>query len=539
MSLETLRPLLAGAPEMRGVIDVTADLSGTASAPLLEGKASITALSIAGQSFEGMTATLAYHPGTAVLRAELRQDSSHTLSAEGTLPVTARWDPSWRASPAGDATLALRSSGVSLAPLNAFAGRNVEKIQGELAGEVTASGPFDALKPRGSLELRGGEVSIKTLGTAFSEGTVQLRFDPEAIRVDKIFARSGDGTLEGSGTIPLVAGAPDPLRFSVEARKLRAAGSHRYRGDVDASLSVQGTTAAPEVLGRIEVLWAMLRPDLAFLGKKPSERDPTIQIASDEVLPEPAAAAVPPAPRPRIYEASTLDVTLAIHRNTWVRQEDTAVELEGEVRATKKPNAEIELVGEVRTVRGWGLLQGRRFTVSRGRVLFTGGPLIDPTLDIVADYRSKGYLVHAIVSGTANSPALTLESEPSLEQADIVSVLIFGKPSSELNDGQKSDLRKEASNLAAGFAFTEIGKSVTQALGLERHGIHVEELSSERLAVGSNVTKDTYVSVAQNLGDRKGEEVSLQHEIVRDWSVQGTTNTNGGSGLDVIWHRRY
>ncbi|MCI0344412.1 MAG: hypothetical protein L0221_03065, partial [Chloroflexi bacterium] len=34
-SLETLRPLLAGAPEMRGVIDVTADLSGTASAPLL------------------------------------------------------------------------------------------------------------------------------------------------------------------------------------------------------------------------------------------------------------------------------------------------------------------------------------------------------------------------------------------------------------------------------------------------------------------------------------------------------------------------
>jgi len=228
-----------------------------------------------------------------------------------------------------------------------------------------------------------------------------------------------------------------------------------------------------------------------------------------------------------------------VHRDSWVRHEDAAVELEGEVHATKRPGEDPVLVGEIHTVRGWATLQGRRFAISRGRVEFTGGHPIDPTLDVVADYKRGEYLVHAIVSGTASAPALTLESEPSLSQADILSVLVFGKPAKDLSEGEKTDLQRQAAQMAGGFAFAAVGQSVANALGLEEHGILVEEMSTERVALGSYLTEKTYVTIGQDIGQRQGQELSVQYQLLPRLSVETTSSTIGGSGLNLIWHRRY
>ncbi len=304
-------------------------------------------------------------------------------------------------------------------------------------------------------------------------------------------------------------------------------------------MTIAGTTNAPEVRGRIVVLDAALRPDIAFLGKAPKPRDETIRLVSTGAPQPPVPAAPKPPPKPSAFDAATIDVTVVIQRNSWLRHEDAALDLEGEVRAQKAPAAALALIGEVHTEHGWAVLQGRRFTIARGSIAFTGGSEIDPTLDVVADYKKGDYLVHAIVSGTANSPALTLTSEPALEQADIVSVLLFGKPSDQLNDGQKSDLKAKATEMAGAYAFTEIGQSVSRALGLENKGIQVEELSTERVALGTYLTEKTYVTLGQDIGSRQGQELAVQYEFVPSWSVETSTSTIGGSGLDLIWHRSY
>jgi translocation and assembly module TamB len=536
-----LKPLLAGAPEMRGAVTANLALGGTAAAPLLDGRASITALSIAGQPYDGLTASAHYASGAMRAQADFRQDASHQLTATADAPMVARWDPAWSASSTGDAHLTLRSSGLSLAVLNAFAGRSVQKIGGELAADVTATGPFERLRPNGTIELRDGAFTVPEFGTSISEGTILVRFDPARARIEKLFARGVDGTIEGSGVVPYATASSEPMNLTIEAKNFRAASSHRYRADIEGRIAVGGTTTAPKVSGRVEVLDAALRPDIAFLGKAPKPRDETIKIVTPGApeAPNPATAAPPPVPKPDAYQNSTIDVVLAIHRNTWIRHEEAAVDLEGEVRATKPPGGDLALIGEVHTVHGWAVLQGRRFTLARGSIAFTGGKEIDPSLDVVADYKKGEYLIHAIVSGTANAPALTLASEPELEQADVISVLLFGKPSKDLNDGQKSDLKAKATEMAGAYAFTEIGQSVSRALGLESKGVQVEELSTERLALGTYLTDKTYVTLGQNIGDRQGQEVAIQYEFVPHWSVETSTSTVGGSGMDLIWHRNY
>ena len=94
----------------------------------------------------------------------------------------------------------------------------------------------------------------------------------------------------------------------------------------------------------------------------------------------------------------------------------------------KRRSAELDLTGRVDIVRGWFAFQGRRFELERGAIQFTGGDKINPSLDIIARYRLPEYQVDATISGTVEKPTLTLASQPRLEQADILALLIFGRP---------------------------------------------------------------------------------------------------------------
>jgi autotransporter translocation and assembly factor TamB len=252
--------------------------------------------------------------------------------------MTVRWDPAWTATSSGDANVVVRSSGLSLAVLNAFTGRTVRDVSGELAVDITATGPISSLRPKGVAELRDGGFVIPAYGSSLQGASVVVRFDEREARVERLFARGPEGTLEGRGLVPLASGDA-PIQLTLEAKQFRAASSYRYRADIEGTITVGGTPSAPVVGGRIAVLEAALRPDISFLGKAPKPRDPTIRLVSAN---EPQAAAPPPEPaaaKPSVYEAASIDVVVAIGRNTWIRHEEAALELEGEVHATKRCTA--------------------------------------------------------------------------------------------------------------------------------------------------------------------------------------------------------
>src|SRR5208283_806683 len=123
------------------------------------------------------------------------------------------------------------------------------------------------------------------------------------------------------------------------------------------------------------------------------------------------------------------------------------------------------------TVHGTVVVAQRQFDLTRGQIRFTGGHDINPELDIVAQRRVQNYLISVTVGGDANKPTLTLSSIPDLPQADILSVMMFGKPSSQLTGGQQTDLQNQAISMAGGYAASQVGQAVAQALGLGELGV--------------------------------------------------------------------
>src|SRR5205085_1309589 len=208
--------------------------------------------------------------------------------------------------------------------------------------------------------------------------------------------------------------------------------------------------------GRLEVDRAVVHP-AELPGSGPAiVRDQTIQVVGAPVAPGEEKAASTAA---LASDAMTMNVTVTIARNAWIRRADADIEIGGNVTIKKAAGEPVRIVGEIRLLRGWYVFQGRRFTLEEGTITFTGATPPDPNFDITASYKRSDYRIEIHITGSAKKPSLSMSSDPPLEQADILSVILFGKPSSQLGKGQSVALQQQALGLAAGYAIPELRAS--------------------------------------------------------------------------------
>jgi translocation and assembly module TamB len=306
-------------------------------------------------------------------------------------------------------------------------------------------------------------------------------------------------------------------------------------------LWISGTTAAPVLEGSLETDGLVLQiPEvLPAAARRP---DPTIVVIGPGApVPEaPRSTTPPPPPVPGIFARAAVTVQLAVPRNAWVRRSDANVELAGWMTAWKKPREEPHLAGDIRGVRGWYAFQGKKFALAEGSVRFSGQSL-DPGLDITATHRAGEYLVRLRVGGTITKPSLALESEPALDQADVLAVLLFGAPASQLSGAQSTGLREQALGIAGGYVAAELRQSVTNALGVDdlQFDTGAAGLQDARVSIGKYVADDIFVSLAHRFGAQSVEEVRIEYVIRPEWSLETSTDTLGRSGVDLFWKRRY
>lgn len=421
-----------------------------------------------------------------------------------------------------------------------FTGDAARDLRGRVDAAVTVRGTPDDPSPSGTLALRDGYVHVVPLGVTIEDITADADFAPERVNLSGASARAGEGTLELRGGLDL--GDGDAGRSSIDltlaANRWPAIFTDRFKAIVGADVRAAGTLAAPVIAGRVRVMEADLRPDFALLQQnEPPPRDRTIVVVGADV-PEPTESEEGAViETPSVAENVAIDLTVEIERNTWVKRDDSALELAGEVDIDKKAGSTTPiLTGSVRVVRGWIYLYGRRFEPQTGIVTFTGGREVDPSLDLVLVSRVGQYQVRTIIGGTANAPTLAFESSPRLEQADVLAVLMFGKPVSQLGQGEQASVQRQAAEIAAGYAANEIGRALGDMFGFQISEIDV---GGRRVGVGRYLTEDTYVSINQELGGDAAREVKIEYYVTPSWTLQTQTDSEGESGADVFWRHQY
>lgn len=541
--LRDVAPLLS-LDDLQGFVSASAEIKGSAAAPTLDASVQAKDLKLAGGTYEALSAEAHYAGGRARLSLDLRQDATHRLEAHGTLPMNVGWQPAWAMETTGPVDLEAHSSGISLAFLNALGGKTIRGAGGELTLDVSVHGPLAEALPHGTIGLHDGRVHVVSLGVDVEQihGTAVL--DGDVLRLNELAAKSGDGTLTVSAEAPLRPAAESTVNGTITFANWPAIDTRRYRAHVAGTLTAGGTLSALRLDGHLDVLDGTLRPKLDFLSGGPPARDQTITFVggpppmpSEREEAQPNAA--PDLSGASLYQSLRMDIAVDVTRDTWIKHDGATIELRGSLHLTKAYHEQLTIAGHIETVRGWVSFQGKRFTITEGRIAFSGGREINPSLDVIASYKTGDYQVEIVIGGTVDSPTLELRSQPGLAQADILSVLLFGKPTGELNDGQRSALANRAAGIAGTYAAAQVGQSVMKKLGLENLGVQVEEMSGERLALGKYVGERTYVTVGQTLGTEPGQEVSVEYELTSNWSFVASTSTAGSNNIDLRWEKRY
>jgi translocation and assembly module TamB len=544
LPVEGFRAFFPQLPDITGILSAQLQLDGTAAAPQVVATVKLDDSKIAGYSYAGLVASGSYRDQKADLKATLRQDQLHALNATASLPVTLSWINGWRAEIAENLDARIQSAGLSLAFLNAFSGKAARGIAGELEVDLRVRGSLSQPLASGFLRVRDGRVTPTALGIQVSSIAAEGVLDPRGVRISQISARANGGELNGSGFIALQKFSPQGIDLSITAKQWPAINTQQYQIEVDGAARIAGTMESPRITGKLEVVKGELRPDLSFLDRSntPVRRDPTIKVvstapsskAADERESDDQADS-------ELWRNSSMDIQVRIPNNLWVRHRNGNGELSGNLQVIKARGGNPTVKGLIETVRGWVGFQGRRFILSRGKIEFHGSEKINPSLDIVAEYRAGNYLISAVVKGTAEKPALTLASDPQLDQADILSVLLFNKPISSLKQSEQASLQQNAISITSGFAAATIGQAVSKALGLQELGVDIGDVdfSGGQVRFGKYVGRNTYVSFSQEVSGKHGREVAAEYQITSDWKFSVSSSTAGPDGADLIWQKRY
>jgi translocation and assembly module TamB len=325
------------------------------------------------------------------------------------------------------------------------------------------------------------------------------------------------GTIDVQKVLDLVTANP----YAVEPTDLRGLGE-----PAAAAASAPATTARP----------AAATNGPAASTAAPSAPQPPAQAAATGIATAPVEN--PSDAQGGVFDALALDVRLRIPDNLILKGKglnpggtspislgDVNVTVGGDVHAGKRPGEPLSLTGRVNTVRGTYDFQGRRFDIERdGGIQFTGGPEINPRLDLRATRLISGVRVLVHIEGTAREPKLTLASQPPQDEADILSLIIFNQPANSLGEGQQVTLAARASALATSFVASSLAESIGSALDLDELEIQTtpESGGSPTVTVGEQVGERLFVRFRQAFGAQSVSEFILEYQIAEYLRLQSS-----------------
>jgi hypothetical protein len=146
-------------------------------------------------------------------------------------------------------------------------------------------------------------------------------------------------------------------------------------------------------------------------------------------------------------------------------------------------------------------------------VRFDGGDEFNPLLDIRTERVIRAVTARVDVRGTLKQPEISLTSTPPLDEADILSLIIFNQPVNSLGEGQQISLAQSAQSLATGAAVGALAQSIGSALNVDMFEIEIapDSGSAASLTIGQQVGQNLYVKVRRGSATRPDDD--RQYEI--------------------------
>jgi translocation and assembly module TamB len=530
LDLERLNSLWQDEPTLKGQLAAEAKLSGTLAAPVFDASATVQGAGGYDVSLSNINLQLGFRDEIVRLTAIGYRKDRKLFDLNGSSGLVLRLMPFELTPQPGSLQAQLDADDLQLSDLPLPAQREA-KLDGRVTVRVKAAGDLRQPQLTGSLTLRDGSLALPQHGLTYESVQADLRLLPGKLTIDQLLA-SGDqeGSLSLTGQVLLKGLTPTEMTLHLTGKRAPFAWKKEFTARMDPDISLSGPLSSPILTGRIRIPEGRINldrltgggpADIEVIGEQSAEGQPIVIAESEKDLLAPLAA----------------DVTVEIPRNVWLKGQDLNTEIAGSIRLTKKKRGPFLLTGSLNTVRGTYEFQSRRFKITRGVVEFQGLPEPDPELDIRAETRINNVTIIVRITGSVRKIELSLESDPAMDQSDIVSYLVFGRPTDELRSQQATSAQSAALSLAGNIAAKELNSILGNTFAVDSFSIAPGEndWSSGSLTVGKYVARNLFVTYRYVFSGQNFGEVEIEYELNKNFSVAAQVGNELSSGLDLIW----
>lgn len=429
----------------------------------------------------------------------------------------------------------------------------IQHPHGQLSAQLKAHGALGHPDVEGTLMLKNAGVSLPEIGLGLTAIDATLHSHNQQWDLTGLISEQ-DGhqlTLRGQGTLSpkwqgsvLLNGDHFPILRTAE-----------YAIQASPQLTMQLNPDALDITGTIVV------PSARF---KPMTFSNTVNVTGDAVFVQDTQSSW--------FSALPImaDVRIQLGDDVLIDTQGLHGLLGGALQMKQSPKRPLSAIGELTIREGRYRAYGQNLAIDHGQLLFTGGALSNPNISLRAvrsfnntaeladsnqlfDFNASNIQPIAFanhvtvgidVSGYLNSPKIKLFSVPSsLSQADILSMMILGKPASQASQsgGKLLLTAMSAMNLDSGTKGLQLLSQLKDALGFDFDVQSRTPTSNQQASdgtttfmVGKSLSKRLYLSYNVGVFQENSNTLTLKYLLNRYFSLQVSTN-NVGNGLDLLY----
>ncbi len=388
---------------------------------------------------------------------------------------------------------------------------DVGTVTGQFDADLVMEGTLNNPQFRGEFVIADGVMTLPRLGLRLTDMEFELEGGRDLLAV-RAQTRSGEGVMSITGI------------FAVRDGKL--IGGARLEGeDFQASATPEAQVViAPRIDITIEGHTIRIDGDLRVPRAQlaPNDFTTVVQRSDDEILIDDGVG-------------DGLEERWRIHTRIRMRLGDVSFDgfgltglITGGLTAVDEPGQQTTATGELQIQEGRYAAWGQALEIERGRLIFTGGPITQPGLDIRAVRRPRDVMVGVNVRGTLRAPELSLISEPGMQQAELLSWLVLGMPLAQTSGAEQQLLNRTArsASLAGGEL---LARELGRRLGISEVGIeHGLEPDQAALVIGHYFSPRVYVGYGIGLFESTNS-LRLRFHLNRNWSVEVETSEEASS----------
>ena len=512
LPMSTLTAGLTPSIEYRGRLSVTASASGSADQPLTGSlRADLADAGLSHHTPSGKIELIKLGTGVVTVsatRAAIATDVSFDAGEVGTITAranVARTTPRWQDMPLQGE---VHAQTAELGYVTLYF-PEIDKAAGRLDANLAITGTLGTPLIEGSIKLSNTELDFFQVNLSLRQTELEAKLHDNALEFSGS-AHIGQGVLSAKGALAWRESLPYG-QFHMEGTDLRVADIPEAQIDASPKLDFTIKGRQISVAGSVNVPYAKIVP---------ADLTGAVRASPDEVL----VGAQPENPNERFEVTS--DITLSLGSKVSIDTLGLKARLTGSIAVHSGADNITSGTGELSIEDGKYSAYGRQLDIQRGRLIFNGGVVENPGIDIRAVKVFPDVTAGINVRGSLQQPRISYFSDPSLTQSQILSLLLAG---GSLQSVQNRQNGAAAQAIAQGGAI--LAQQLGSKVGIQDVGLE-SDLDETSLVLGRYLSPRLYISYGVSLTQQLNT-VKLRYTLSDRWTIK--TEAGQARGADLVY----